>query len=460
MSKTSRTAVSEKTDLSAAETSVADLKALLDGAVNTAIYALDLNGIIKGWNTGAEKIFGYKADEIIGTDFRQFYPKELLDKGYVEREIQETIKKGTITGEGWRIAKGGRLFYGRVVLTAQKNSDGEVIALVKTVTDETERKLLEDNTNALLNGAVNTAIYGIDLKGIIKGWNSGAEKIFGYKADEVIGTDFRQFYPKELLDKGFVDWEIKETIEKGTITGEGWRIAKGGRLFYGSVVLTAQRNDAGEVIALVKTVTDQTERKKLEDNTNALLNGAVNTAIYGVDLKGVIKGWNSGAEKIFGYRADEVIGTNFRQFYPKELLDKGYVDWEIQETISKGTITGEGWRIAKGGRLFYGSVVLTAQKNEAGEVIGLIKTVTDETERQRLKEKAEEQRKELLNVVSVLTTSTSQLASTSVELTAATEQSVAALSQTTATSQEVMQTADQMSEKAKGVSSEAKNVVE
>lgn len=445
------------------EQDFADLKqsttALLNGAVNTAIYSVDLKGIIKGWNSGAEKIFGYTAEEIIGKDFRQFYPKALLDQGFVDWEISETSAKGMLTGEGWRIAKGGRLFYGRVVLTSLKNEKGEVIGLIKTVTDETERKQLEDNTNALLNGAVNTAIYSVDLKGIIKGWNAGAENIFGFKAEEIIGKDFRQFYPKALLDKGFVDWEISETSAKGMITGEGWRIAKGGRLFYGRVVLTAQKNEAGEVVGLIKTVTDETERKKLEENTHALLNGAVNTAIYAVDMQGIIKGWNAGAEKIFGFKAEEIIGKDFRQFYPKELLDKGYVDWEIRETAQKGMITGEGWRLAKGGRQFYGQVVLTAQRNEAGEVVGLIKTVTDETERKLLADKVQEQRKELLEVAKRLSSNTDQVNQTAASLSSATEQSVAAVTETTATAEEVAQAADQMSGKAKGVSEDAKGVV-
>ena len=318
---------------------------------------------------------------------------------------------------------------------------------------------IQQSTTALLDGAVNTAIYAVDMQGLIKGWNAGAEKIFGFKAEEIVGKDFRQFYPKDLLDKGYVDWEIRETAQKGVLTGEGWRIAKGGRLFYGRVVLTAQKNDAGEVIGLVKTVTDETERKQLEDNTNALLNGAVNTAIYAVDMHGIIKGWNAGAEKIFGFRADEIIGKDFRQFYPKDLLDKGYVDWEIRETAQKGMITGEGWRLAKGGRQFYGQVVLTAKKNEAGEVVGLVKTVTDETERKILADKVLEQRKELLEVAKRLSANTDQVNQTAASLSSATEQSVSAVTETTATAEEVAQAADQMSGKAKGVSEDAKGVV-
>lgn len=314
--------------------------ALLDGAINTAIYSVDMSGRVLGWNKGAENIFGYSAQEIIGVDFRKFYPAELVASGYVDREMQEVMTKNQIATEGWRIAKGGRQFYGKVIFSARRNAAGEIVALVKSVTDETERKRAEETNSALINGAINTAICALDISGKIQGWNKGAEHIFGYAADEIVGKNVRTFYPQDLLNIGYVDKEIEETIATGTVKREGWRLAKGGRLFYARVVLTAQKDKDGNVTNLVKTVTDETERKKLEDVTNALLNGAVNTAIYAVDLTGKILGWNAGAQNIFGYTPEEVIGQDFRRFYPQDLLAKGYVEQEIRECIATGMVTG------------------------------------------------------------------------------------------------------------------------
>ena len=109
-----------------------------------AILLLDKDGLIQNWNKGAEKIKGYKAEEIIGTSFRIFYPKEDQEKQLPEMLIQEAINNNRAVHEGWRVRKDGTYFWGSVVITALHDDNKNVIGFSKVTRDLTERKLAED----------------------------------------------------------------------------------------------------------------------------------------------------------------------------------------------------------------------------------------------------------------------------------------------------------------------------
>ncbi|HYG18187.1 MAG TPA: PAS domain S-box protein [Ohtaekwangia sp.] len=109
------------------------------------------------------------------------------------------------------------------------------------------------------------AIVLIDKKGVIINWNKGAESIKGYKPQDVLGKNFRIFYPAEDRNSGLPEQLIEEAIKNGKAFHEGWRVRKDGTRFWGSVVITALHDDNGEVIYLVKVTRDLTERKRSED---------------------------------------------------------------------------------------------------------------------------------------------------------------------------------------------------
>jgi PAS domain S-box-containing protein len=109
-----------------------------------AIILMDKNGCIQNWNKGAEKIKGYKEEEIIGKNFRLFYLPEDRESGLPERLIAEAVKEGRATHEGWRLTKYGERFWGSVVITALHDDDDNVVGFTKLTRNLTERKLAED----------------------------------------------------------------------------------------------------------------------------------------------------------------------------------------------------------------------------------------------------------------------------------------------------------------------------
>lgn len=117
---------------------------MIEEVEDYAIILLDKEGIIQNWNKGAEKIKGYKEQEIVGNSFQNFYLPDDRESGLPLRLLEHARKNGKATHEGWRMRKDGTAFWGSVVLTALHSEQGDVIGFSKVTRDLTERKIAED----------------------------------------------------------------------------------------------------------------------------------------------------------------------------------------------------------------------------------------------------------------------------------------------------------------------------
>jgi PAS domain S-box-containing protein len=122
---------------------------LVESVKDYAIFLLDPEGNIVTWNEGAEKIKGYKADEIIGQHFSRFYPKEARESRWPDRELEIAGKEGRFADEGLRVRKDGSTFWAYVVITALRDEHGELRGFSKVTRDLTERRALEERTRVL-----------------------------------------------------------------------------------------------------------------------------------------------------------------------------------------------------------------------------------------------------------------------------------------------------------------------
>lgn len=109
-----------------------------------AILYISLDGIIENWNKGAEKIKGYKTEEIIGKSFENFYTSEDIENNLPQNLLKQALKNGRTTNEGWRVRKDGGVFWANVVITAVHNSEGMVIGFSKVTHDLTRKKQSDD----------------------------------------------------------------------------------------------------------------------------------------------------------------------------------------------------------------------------------------------------------------------------------------------------------------------------
>src|SRR6185312_1644647 len=117
---------------------------LIDGVKDYAVYMLDPAGRVASWNQGAERIKGYKANEIVGHHFSCFYPPEDVARGKPQRELQTAIDEDRYEEEGWRIRKDGSRFWANVVIAALRGGDGKLRGFSKVTRDITEQKRAQE----------------------------------------------------------------------------------------------------------------------------------------------------------------------------------------------------------------------------------------------------------------------------------------------------------------------------
>lgn len=239
------------------------------------------------------------------------------------------------------------------------------------------------------------AIFALDPSGYILSWNAGAQRFKGYTADEIIGKHFSIFYPREKIEEGFPDYELREAARVGRFEDEGWRIRKDGTRFWANVVITALHDPSGRLVGYAKVTRDLTERRmaeealrESEERFRLLVQGVRDYAIFMLDPKGNISTWNTGAQRIKGYTAEEIIGKHFSIFYTKEDLDDGKPARELRIATKTGVYEEEGWRLRKDGTRFWANVVITALRKPDGTLAGFAKVTRDLTERRAEQERA------------------------------------------------------------------------
>ncbi len=241
---------------------------LIEGITDYAIYMLDPQGLVASWNAGAERFKGYAAEEIIGQHFSRFYTPEDRATGLPARALQTALEEGRFESEGWRVRKDGGRFWAQVVIDAIRTPTGDLIGYAKITRDLTERKAAhealqqsEQQFRLLVQGVTDYAIYMLDPKGTVSSWNSGAERIKGYAADEIVGQHFSRFYTEEDRATDEPAKALRAAAEHGRFEKEGWRVRKDGSRFWAHVVLDAIPDDTGQVIGFAKITRDVTERR-------------------------------------------------------------------------------------------------------------------------------------------------------------------------------------------------------
>jgi PAS domain S-box-containing protein len=126
----------------------------------------------------------------------------------------------------------------------------------------------EEQFRLLVTNVLDYAIFMLDPTGHVITWNAGAERINGYRAEEIVGQHFSRFYPQEVNARGWPDYELRMAADTGRFEDEGWRVRKDGTQFWANVVITARR-DQGVLRGFVKVTRDLSERRRAEEQLRA-----------------------------------------------------------------------------------------------------------------------------------------------------------------------------------------------
>lgn len=247
----------------------------------------------------------------------------------------------------------------RVSSAPFRNADGKVHGSICVVQDidalkqtEIALRLSEERFRLLVDAVKDYAIFMLDSKGAIISWNTGAERIKGYKSSEILGRNVSIFYAPEDIAAGKPERELEAARIEGRSEDEGWRLRKDGSRFWANVVITPVYDDGGKLRGFVKVTRDVTERRRAEEQlreanatleqrvterTEALrkisesLDQQVNrktaqlveresrllaildnafASIITINPAGIIEQANAETERMFGYTAAELIGQN------------------------------------------------------------------------------------------------------------------------------------------------------
>ena len=248
------------------------LELLVKSVTDYAIYLIDPSGQIVTWNSGAVRFKGYKAEEIVGQSFSKFFTDDDRAKELPQRALRIAAREGRFETEGWRVRKDGTQFWAHVVLDAIRSDTGELLGFAKITRDITEKRdretalfESEQRFRMLVQGVREYAIYMLDVTGRISNWNSGAEAIKGYSADEIVGEHFSRFYTEDDRAAGEPKRALETALREGKYEREAWRVRKDGSLFWASVVIDPIYDESGVHIGFAKITRDATDRKKAQD---------------------------------------------------------------------------------------------------------------------------------------------------------------------------------------------------
>jgi two-component system cell cycle sensor histidine kinase/response regulator CckA len=250
---------------------------LVEAVKDYGIFMLDPAGNVSSWNPGAEKIQGYKAEDIIGQHFSCFYTAEDVAAGKPQRSLQTALEEGRLEEEGLRLRKGGATFWAIVTITSILDPFGQHIGFANVTRDITERKQAEDLLRAseerfrlLVEGVQDYAIIMLDPAGKVSTWNQAAERLTGYQAKDIIGQHFACLSDADDVTSGSPQRILQQAVAQGRHEEEGWRARHDGSRFWTNVVITALLDASGTLRGFASVSRDLTQFRRAQELENQL----------------------------------------------------------------------------------------------------------------------------------------------------------------------------------------------
>jgi len=379
--------------------SEARVRAIINSAIS-AVVVIDSAGDIVDWNERAEQMFGRPRQEAIGQELAEI----IIPPRYRDAHARG-MKHFLATGEGpvlnriielSALRRNGDEFPAELSISPMKTADG--MTFCGFITDITERKQAEEQLKASfkeigdLKAALDEhAIVAItNQQGKITYVNDKFCAISKYSREELLGQDHR------LINSGFHSKEFIHDLWLTITHGKVWKgeiknKAKDGSFYWVDTTIVPFLSAAGKPLQYVAIRADITERKQVEVAA-ARLAAIVqysDDAIIGKDLDGIVTSWNAGAEKIFGYPAQEMVGQPILRLIPP---DRQHEETNILDRVRRGESVQhlDTMRVRKDGSLVDVSITSSAIKDATGKIIGASKVARDITERKRVEAEARE----------------------------------------------------------------------
>ena len=253
---------------------------VVDAITDLGIFAVDLDGNVVLWNTGAERVLGYPREEMLGRHESALFPYDNQGVVIAQAREAETTRGGFYRIDNRLLRRDGTSFAASVTSQPIRDAAGARIGYCNVVVPKagggaSDQRFADEQFRILVQGVVDYAIYMLDPEGCVHTWNSGAERIKGYAADEIVGRHFSVFYTDADRQAGEPARGLAHALAHGRFENKAWRVRKDGTLFWAHVVIDRIDDDQGGLIGFAKITRDATEvlraEEALEDMRKALL---------------------------------------------------------------------------------------------------------------------------------------------------------------------------------------------
>jgi len=379
---------------------------VVEAAPNSMVM-IDQAGKIIMINTQVERVFGYSRAELLGQPVEMLLPERFRSHHPELRRRFFADPQPRPMGAGrdlYGLKKDGSEFPVEIGLNPIETNEGTMV--LSAIVDITARKAAElalresEQRFRLVVEAAPNAMVMIDRAGKIVMVNTQAERVFGYSRAELVGQPVEMLLPERfrshhpgLRKTFFVDPRPRPMGAERDLYG----LKKDGSEFPVEIGLNPIETEEGTMV--LSAIVDITARKAAELALRAserrytvLVDGVTDYAIYMVDPNGIVTNWNRGAQRIKGYRSEEIIGQHFSCFYTEEDRAANVPQQSLEIAARDSRYETDSWRVRKDGSRFLANVVIEALRDDSGELIGFAKITRDVTERVQAARELEEAR--------------------------------------------------------------------
>jgi PAS domain S-box-containing protein len=368
-----------------------------------ALIAVAPDGTILFWNAGAEAVYGYTKAEAVGNRlYELIVPPDLVQES--KKIIRDAIEVGLTIHETIRRRKDGSFISVDITAKAVRDQRNRVRFLAINQKDVTQLKILNHGRalEAKYRGLLETvpdAIVMVNNMGRIILVNGQAEALFDYKREELLGKPIEILLPKRFQAEHAKHRKNYFTEPKTRTMGAGLELYASradGTEFPVEISLSPLATEEGTFA--MSAIRDITERKKAQEllrrsdeRFRLLVTGVMDYGIFMLDPEGNVVSWNIGAQRISGYQAEDIIGQHFSIFYPSDEAKSAKPACELNIAATEGRVEHEGWHVRQNGSRFWANVVITALRDNTGQLTGFSKVVRDLTDNKIAEELLHEQ---------------------------------------------------------------------
>jgi len=368
-----------KTKVDQLSSANSDMQNLMD-ATQIATVFLDRELRITRYTPAAVGLFHLRASDVGRplTDMatRLDYPDLGDDALRVLQRLVPVEREVGQSGGSWYLAR----------LMPYRTVDDRIAGVVFTFIDITERKQAEEMRRWLsaVVSSTSDGIISFTLDGVILSWNAGAQRLFGYAPEEVIGK------PMAVLRAAWGDDRdgLLAQVSTGRVLSdvETVLMRKEGSEIHVALTISPVRDDDGRVVAGTATVRDITPARaaaealrQSEERLRLIIENAVEYAIFSLDLERRVTTWNAGAQRLLGYSAEEIVGFAWDVIFTPEDRTARAPERAARMAREEGRATDDRVHLRKDGSHFQATGTLMLMRNEAGEAVGFVTVLRERT---------------------------------------------------------------------------------